>query len=152
MTIRYKNKIYWHIILGRTKNISYIDNSTKNSRLASVSYRGREASLLKIAMHNTVGIFKSLHWSCADIFCIDLKFIVPFLPRNPISTRERVTKASLTSLSGADPGILVRGGVDFFFKGMGFGARLKAPSGSRATPRGWSPRKLLNFSNFRSKI
>ena len=59
-------------------------------------------------------------------------------------------------VSGADPGILVRGGVDFFFKGMGFGARLKAPSGSRATPwwvpRGWSPRKLLNFSDFRSKI
>ena len=36
--------------------------------------------------------------------------------------------------SGADPGILVRGGgVDFFFKGMG---RLKVPSGSREHP-GW---------------
>ena len=59
---------------------------------------------------------------------------------------------NLNPPSGADPGILVRGGVDFFFKGMGFGARLKALSGSRATPRGWSPRKLLNFSDFRSKI
>ena len=51
-------------------------------------------------------------------------------------------------LSGADPGILVRGGVDLFFKVMGFGARLKAPTGSR----GRSPRKLLNSSDFRSKI
>ena len=44
----------------------------------------------------------------------------------------------------------------FFFKGMGSGCRLKAPSGSRATswwgPRGRNPRKLLNFVDFRSKI
>ena len=44
----------------------------------------------------------------------------------------------------------------FFFQGMGFGARLKAPSGSRAMswwiPRGWSTKKLLNFSDLRSKI
>ena len=57
--------------------------------------------------------------------------------------------------AGADPGILVRGGgVELFFKGMGSGGRLEAPSGSRATPwwgpRGRSPRKLLHFSDFRS--
>ena len=48
------------------------------------------------------------------------------------------------------------GGRGFFFKDIGFGGHLKAPSGSRATPwwgpRGRSPRKLLNFSDFRSKI
>ena len=33
---------------------------------------------------------------------------------------------TLLILSGADPGILVRGGVDFFFKGNGFGGHLKA--------------------------
>ena len=32
-------------------------------------------------------------------------------------------------LPGADPGILVRGGVVFFFKGLGSGGHLKAPSG-----------------------
>ena len=39
-------------------------------------------------------------------------------------------------MSGADPGILVRGGVDFFFKGIGFGGHLKAPSGG---PGGEAP-------------
>ena len=38
--------------------------------------------------------------------------------------------------SGADPGILVRGGVDFFFKGMGFGARLRPPVGPGQRPGG----------------
>ena len=59
-------------------------------------------------------------------------------------------------LPGADPGILVRGGAWIFFKGIGFGGHLKAPNGFRAMPwwgpRGRSPRKLLNFSDFRSKI
>ena len=44
----------------------------------------------------------------------------------------------------------------FFFQRHGVWGRLKAPSGSRATPwwrhRGRSHRKLLNFSDFRSKI
>ena len=57
---------------------------------------------------------------------------------------------------GADPGILVRGGVDFFFKGMELGAVLRPPMGPGQRhgggPRGRSPRKLLNFSDFRSKI
>ena len=47
------------------------------------------------------------------------------------------------------------GGVDFYFKGMGFRGRLKAPGGSRAISR-WGPRqspgKLLNFSDFGSKL
>ena len=30
-----------------------------------------------------------------------------------------------TPLPGVDPGILIRGGVDFFFKGIGSGGRLK---------------------------
>ena len=38
------------------------------------------------------------------------------------------------NLSGADPGILVSGGVEFLFKGMGTWGRLKAPIGFRATP------------------
>ena len=36
--------------------------------------------------------------------------------------------------SGADPGILVRGGVGFFFKGMGFGAALRPPVGPGQHP------------------
>ena len=36
--------------------------------------------------------------------------------------------------SGADPGILVRGGVDFFFQRHRAWGRLKAPDGARATP------------------
>ena len=37
--------------------------------------------------------------------------------------------------AGADPGTLV-GGVDFFFKGMGSGGRLKAPVGPGQSPVG----------------
>ena len=48
------------------------------------------------------------------------------------------------------------GGVDFFFKGMGFRGRLRVPSWARANawvgPRGRSPRKFRNFSEFMSKI
>ena len=45
-----------------------------------------------------------------------------------VSKLEFVTKQRI--LSGADPGILVRGGgVDFSFKGMGFEAALRPPGG-----------------------
>ena len=68
------------------------------------------------------------------------------------SHREYVQRASLSQLQqisglkigktrcdvrleepGADPGILVGGGVDFFFQRHGAWGRLKAPNGSRAT-------------------
>ena len=49
---------------------------------------------------------------------------------------------TITFYQGADPGILVRGGVDFFSKAWGLGAAFRPLVGP-----GW---KLLIFSDFRS--
>ena len=66
-----------------------------------------------------------------------------------------MTNYNQYSKSGADPGILVGGGAWIFFsKAWGPGAALTPPVGPGQSPGGGpgSPWKLLNFSDFRSKI
>ena len=87
------------------------------------------------------------------IYCL---FIPLFLLYRPCLTFSFCYEGRIGD-AGADPGILVRGGVElFFFKAMESGGRFNAPIGSRATPwrrpQGRSPRRLLSFSDFRSEI
>ena len=72
---------------------------------------------------------------------------LPSIPYPPTSQKVLCNSAEFMPIyqliSGVDQGIVVRGGLNFFFKGMGSRGRLKTPRGSRATPlcgpRGRSP-------------
>ena len=73
---------------------------------------------------------------CRDYLDLEFKFI----QKNCLPSYKQIDTIEIIN-AGADPGILVRGGRGFFFKGMGFGARLRPPVG----PQGAKPPEVPEF-------
>ena len=122
-------------------------HSFKWIKLGFIKCKKDRFTLFILVIHRCYSQFRRNQPSCIFLLiCFDYKTFLNLTTRKMFSL--------FGVLSGADPGNLVRGYGFFFFKGMGSGDRLKAPSWSRATPlfgiRGRSPRKILNFIDFRS--